>query len=509
VAAKGTGIPNALPAAFDPIERPDEFLVWVENYLLPGPLGGGGHRAHQFTINGLTYPFVRYYNFAAVPDPLDSRRYDMYSGLYLSGLGDLVFFFQADPQAPGLGINSRRGIRGIYRVVGQPYRASRAVRDTISGVGYELLDKCPGCGTFHATFKDSCPVCGTQYPTVPIGGQLWGVRVLSSQLPIEPLVAFEKSVSDERVYADMSDRDLVWIGRHDNAMGAGKGSSIRQLLPEEALRLARLLITEPDQSIGAHPSASIPHGSPLAHATGQPIDMVPIGPSGQVAREDELYYVLVRQLFQPGSNLRKALGAFLPKTTTWDHIEYASSTFPWGYTGGASDFVFFLRGPPGRNLVVIIECKRGVAHDEAVLQAILYIERVLQVVFLSAPATAVPPSSHPVIVLPIVLAFGKKRPHIPNPIVALPKPYSITRTYLSRTTIHAGVTTPLFLSYAALRPVQGASLCSSLGFSFVPLAPSQTGLIDWKPPAGATSTSVEITWILNGSWAAARTRAGI
>src|SRR6266545_3339408 len=147
---------SRLPDPFNPLEEPDRFLSWLERYLIPRPLGGGGHRAHQFTINGLTYPFVRYYNFAGVPDVPEVRQYDMYAGLHIPQDEDLLFFFQADPQAHSGDINSRRGIRGIYRVRGRPYRATAPARDEVSGVGYLLLDRCPNCQTPLSTLSSTC-----------------------------------------------------------------------------------------------------------------------------------------------------------------------------------------------------------------------------------------------------------------------------------------------------------------------------------------------------------------
>jgi len=172
---------------------------------------------------------------------------------------------------------------------------------------------------------------------VPIvGGKEVPTRVLSSQLSIRPLAAFETSVSDERVYADMSDPGFVWVGRHDNAMGPGKGSSIRHLLPEEAIKMARLLVQEPGQHIGTPSPYQLMLGSPLAHENGLPIDELPTDHGGAVEREDELYYLITRQLFTKNSPLRTSLVSHLPPGITWNHIEYASSAFPCSATRKAA-----------------------------------------------------------------------------------------------------------------------------------------------------------------------------
>ncbi len=498
---------TSAPSGIDPLRDPDQFLEWVEDYLLPSPLGGGGHRAHQFTINGLTYPFVRHYNFAAVPDPPEARRYDMYAGLHLPLPGDLLFFFQADPRPPSSGVNSRRGIRGLYRVVGTPYRAPGPVTDGVSGVGYRLLDRCPNpnCNTFHSTFSGACPSCRGSYPVVNVQGKDYTTRVTASHLGIRPVVVFERSVSDERVYADMSDPGIVWVGRHDNAMGRGKGSSIRHLLPEEAVKLVRLLLSEPEQSIGA-PGAQIqPGGPPLAHGNGQSIDLVPMG-GGMVSREDELYYVITRQLLRPNSRLRRALNTHLPEGLTWDHLEYASSTFPWGYTGGTADFVFALRDEGGRRFILVLECKAASAHDEAVVQVMLYIERVFQALSLSVPEVAIPETTE---ILPIVIAKWARRPREGDTRLAIPNPYTLARTLLGAVDIEAQVRSPLFLEYVPLTPQGLQNLCPVWDFDFQPLAPDRYAPINWEPPLGAVSTTIETEWILGGSWAAARQEGGL
>lgn len=286
--AKGPDDPLAFPGIAAPLENAGTILAWLERMLLPRALGGGGLRAHQFTINGLTYPFVRQYNFAAVPDPFKNRQYDMYTGLCIPREGDLVFFFQADPQLPRSPVASRRGFRGIYQVRGTPYRASEPVVDTEPGSGYQVLDGCPGCKTWHGAFSATCPSCSFEFPGVRIGSQTVPARVLSARLDLDPLLVFERAISDERVYADLSDPGLVWVGRHDNAMGRGKGSSIRHLLPEEALKLARLFFKEPEQAIEAARSGRGARGRALAHESGELIDKVPVSANGQVVREDEL-----------------------------------------------------------------------------------------------------------------------------------------------------------------------------------------------------------------------------
>lgn len=94
---------------------PKDVPRWITNYLSP-QCNKRARQAFQFTINGATYPFVRNFNFAALPDPPLRRRYSMLGALFLARPGDLMFFFQSDPQWRKDDISSRRGLRGIYVV---------------------------------------------------------------------------------------------------------------------------------------------------------------------------------------------------------------------------------------------------------------------------------------------------------------------------------------------------------------------------------------------------------
>ena len=490
----------------DPIANPVDTLRWIEYLLSPTSLGGAGRLAHVFTINGLTYPFVRHYNFAAVPDPPLSRRYDMYAGLHLARPGDLLFFFQADPQSPDAGIDSRRGIRGVYEVSGTPCRATDQVLDEEGGVGYAILHCCPECDTAHSTFSPTCPECNTVYPEVFLrcgGSEI--ARVLSSQISIKPLLLFERSVSDERTFGDLSTGGFVWTGRHDNAMGLGKGSSIRHLIPEEAFHLARLLLSEPGQRIGTASAHTHHLSEPLSHADGTPIEMIPTDERGVLAREDALYFILVQQTFDPDSNLRRRLRLDAPGLG-WTDLEYVASNFPWGYTSGEADFVISFRCGQGRTRLLIIECKRDSAHDEAVLQVVLYADRVLQAFFTMIPEEWIPRASE-VEVLPVVIARSLRRPRIEDQRLALPNPYPVERAYFGGRHVRATICTPLFYSYVPPRAEGIPSVRESARFGFAPIPEPDRLPIDWKPHLGAVGTSVEMNWILQHSWAEARQEA--
>ncbi|NJE50063.1 hypothetical protein, partial [Thermococcus sp. 9N3] len=247
------------------LKNPERIKEFVEEYL------SQGFRAHLFTINGLTWPIHRDLCFLAVPDPHEvkwnsgnpvistarsKRRYSMLAYLYSVRPGDLVFFFQADPQRRGHTVVDRRGFRGIYLIASEPFKDTT----NIPYAGYEILGRCPNCG-FPFDFGEGnlvvkgnarpklCPKCGKPYGVVNINGGSYSKVVLPLRILTRPLIVFEKTAGDTRVYGDTEIYPLLWISRSDNAMGPGKGSSIRTLLPEEAGKIAYMLASEPGQRI--------------------------------------------------------------------------------------------------------------------------------------------------------------------------------------------------------------------------------------------------------------------
>ena len=92
---------------------------------------------------------------------------------------------------------------------------------------------------------------------------------------------------------------------------------------------------------------------------------------------------------------------------------------------------------------MIVECKKDVAHDDAVLQAVLYCERVLQAAFLNAPKSAIPLASEPATVIPMVSAHSLKRPRRKDPRVALPSAYEIVPWYWPGTSVRARISYPV------------------------------------------------------------------
>lgn len=381
----------------DPLRDPHEFSIYIWRYLKPSQTKPAP-RAHLFTINGLTYPIQRDYGFAAVPDPAEivggryssqsfvqrsKRRYSMLAYLYSVRPCDLIFFFQADPQYPQ-DIWNRRGFRGIWIVASHPFRDTTSVRHPQTG--YEILGACPHCGSPFDFGKDGlvngtlrCLNCGKEYGAVILGGKKYSKVVLSARFLIKPLFVFKKTAGDNRVYSDLSISPLIWISRTDNAMGPGKGSTIRTLLPEEAAKIAYMLATEDSQAIDKIMLQRYP-GTPVNDITdynGQPSTLlraVREGGSWRLEHELQLNLYFALNIDNPSSNIQQLLHIPLHKVDWW------TTEFPWGYTGDTADFTLTLWDDNmGRYFIYLFEFKRDVIDREALAEIILYVPWVAQI----------------------------------------------------------------------------------------------------------------------------------
>ena len=218
------------------------------------------------------------------------------------------------------------------------------------------------------------------------------------------------------------------------------------------------------------------------------------------------------QSHDSASPFSREVQAKLPIGVEWTHLEYVAPLFPWGYTAGTADLVMTFRNQAGRRVIVVVECKRDTAHDEAVLQVILYAERVLQVAFASIPPDRVLAAGEPVDIITFIVAKGIKKIRADDARLAVPQLYSIERSYLGGPLVRALVHAPQFLCYDANGACErdcgsDAVLADRLTFTH---APSTSILeVDWSPQVGSVGTTVELNQILNGSWADARAAAAV
>lgn len=474
-----------------PPNNSDKLPMWVRDYLRP-IVGRPAFKAHQFTLNGMTYPFVRDLQFAAVPDPENYRRYSMLAALYLTRPGDLLFFFQADPQWDDNTIDSRRGLRGIWRVASVPFADRREISHPVTG--YTIMGRCPSCGTFHSNLGAMCVECDERLPTSRTPSRPDGYQhlVLSLRLDIEPLAVFERTVSDERAYADMTDPVLLWIGRHDNAMGRGKGSSIRQLLPEEAVKLTRLMVSEPNQRLVFPPVIPYPNPKePVVNNDSTPVEDVEIDRRPQagdcIKYELMLNFHIARTLDQSGSSIRDTLSKHCSGA-----LEYISSEFPWGYTAGESDFVCVFSENGQRRHIFVMEFKRDHVDDAAIIEASLYVPWVVQILSQFAD-----PAPKKLTVIPVVI--GRRIAEG----ICMPALYNYKAHFMSGVQVDVEVEHPIILTYEPINIYRQNETWRARDIVYNDQS-QHVLLINWKPPIGTVTSEVERNWIRQTSWASAK-----
>jgi hypothetical protein len=204
--------------------------------------------------------------------------------------------------------------------------------------------------------------------------------VLSARILIKPLIVFKKTSGDNRVYGDMGVEPLIWISRTDNAMGAGKGSTIRTLLPEEASKIAYMLATEDMQGIDRnvciqkYPGNAI---SPIKDHNGVEVKYPRLKRQHQqfiLEHEFHLNLYFALNIDQRNNQLQRILNINL------DEVDYWTTEFPWGYTGDTSDFVLSCWDKEkGRYKVYLFEFKKDDINKATLAEILLYTPWVARV----------------------------------------------------------------------------------------------------------------------------------
>jgi hypothetical protein len=266
-------------------DESDDIAEWVLNYL-QGELDGDNHRAHQYTVNHVTYPFVRDQHFAAFPlvPPMSDgkegredisstayrRQLELFAGASAVQPGDLMFFYKSDSQQEstsdydgyGNDLERNRGIVGVYRALTEAFVDWTSITHDLpdsSSTGYRIAGRCDECGCVFSWMRGDSKEGPDEDFDDEEGG--WcpgsalyaghghhvnentkeGSLALAGRIQLEPVVQYSLPATDNAVYGALEGEAVVWTGRFDNAMGSGKGSTIRHLLPEEAAQITRVL----------------------------------------------------------------------------------------------------------------------------------------------------------------------------------------------------------------------------------------------------------------------------
>lgn len=415
--------PKVLPS---PPSSRDDLEEWLKDYLSPG--NGQPHRAHKFICNVLTYPLVRDMHFAATPHPphvtkstgeieIKNRTLSLIAGLHATRPGDIIFFHQSERMGEDEELKdyfgykreaqAKRGAVGVYRILSTPFSDSK---DMIHPqTNYRIAGSCPICDTKFALMKglndyQVSTLRDHKGDTIPAEGEIeneWcpgsvlysgqknhsndhihsGSLTLSNRLILEPIAIFPDSVGDNRLYMDFSDEDVFWTGRTDSKMGAGKGSTTRQILPEEAAKLVRLLIDEargpvkkPDREEYPTPEENLEKMKDHNLAPYDELFMVDEEES-ELANE---FYLNVYFALKVDKN--SSLQRTLSDVYNTKHLEYFSSEYPLGAAGDESDFLITFKKSPteARYRALHFEFKKGELTNEHLAELMLYVPWIAQ-----------------------------------------------------------------------------------------------------------------------------------
>jgi len=374
--------------------------IKTEDNLIPN---GKKPLIHQWTLNGYTYPFVLENLVAALPHPKPSpveigfleykgkyRRHSLLSHALLVKPGDLIFFFKADPNPKG----DYRGIVGIFQAVSEVYSSEDALilynpQDynlPVQEKPYKIYGICPieKCLQPYSSLKK----CINDHEILLNGD--CPEYIFNLRLNLKPLLVFKYAIPDETVYADFRSFDpcsdvLIWTGRHDNAMGAGKGSSTRILLPEEALRISTLFTKVPNQEIlrlrnihHKHTSLNIknPDGTSIN-------EFVFIKNNNEyIAGEHDMITTAISlDIRNKNSILLQIFKQYIKKYTSSSfYLEYVSPEYPLGYTGTEVDYLVSFKETNKRiRYLFLIEIKKTTKEiQRGILQLWFYIYWVVQ-----------------------------------------------------------------------------------------------------------------------------------
>jgi hypothetical protein len=362
--------------------------------------------AHVFVVDKYSFPVHSDRLFCGVKNPQSLwQRVGVYSDLFATRPGDLVFFYQRRiDEGP-----EDRGFRGIYRVDGPPFRDSQ----TITSGTEVVLGECPSCcsplsekSSEDGSGEARCPTCKNPTPE--------GQHILPHRLPLRLEAYYPKPVDDNSAYIDRTDEGDLWTMIFRKQFGRGRERSINHILPEEAAKIIRLLNRANDGRPGALPNG-FPSGYPPS-TTRQSIQLN-LPNLAPFTAESYLYAWLNQNIDSPSdANLRKVFGPVAG-------LEYFGNQVLYGIGGDTADYLVLhaklsgesspldvelgsdlsrkITDQGGRYAASVVEIKKDAVDVETLAQVDRYAYYIAQVA--SANCLPIPPRY--LLIRPVLLGF--------------------------------------------------------------------------------------------------------
>ncbi|MGQ9657126.1 MAG: hypothetical protein ACUVV1_04390 [Fimbriimonadales bacterium] len=319
--------------------------------------------------------------------------------------GVSVFFYRRRIDEPPEG----RGFIGEWEVSADSYE------DLTTEMTYgnlKIFGRCPYCGCPISILVDKKPRCES------CEAELQG-HILPLRFPINLTREYSRYLDDNTAYTDITDEGRLSTLIFRKIYGAGRERSVNPILPEEAVKLRRLLqrVETAEKNHRVHfPSPNLYHPLTTAQSLDSYINFAQEYPlkdkgntllydpkSDELAYETILEFWILRQLVRNPTQILSDLG-FPPKTQ--EQLEWFANQVLFGIGGEKSDILLLLRNSLGKRCrAIVIELKKGTIDAQSFQQVKSYAYWVAQLV----TAQVQDAIQHPFVITPIAVGHRIQR----------------------------------------------------------------------------------------------------
>lgn len=296
--------------------------------------------------------------------------------------GTTVFFYRRRIDEPSIG----RGFIGEWRAQGEPYED---LQNTLVHGSFAILGKCPKCGCPVSELKDGVPSCKA------CGNTLQG-HILPLRFALASVKAYSRYLDDNTAYIDLTDSGRLSTLIFRKIYGAGRERSVNPVLPEEAVKLRRLLARAEHDSktriVPRPPAEPVP--SPVKPIS-EYLDLqnrLPIDKrgdtylytdEGSLIYETILEFWIIQELSKDPARITNQLVNLQGET-----VEWFSNQVLFGIGGEKSDVLVLTRNDEGlRTRAIVIELKKDAINNDTLSQVKVYAYWIAQLVTAQARTT--------------------------------------------------------------------------------------------------------------------------
>lgn len=364
-----------------------------------------------YSTAGVKYP-VRYNR---------GNRSISYTKEFFSILADLsnvkpgvrVFFYKRRIDE----VATARGFLGEWRAIDEPYEDLNT--DLPLG-NRAILGHCPNCQSPVSELQEGTPRCKECYALLP-------GHILPLRFTFAKETAFSRYLDDNTAYIDLTDSGRLSTLIFRKIYGAGRERSVNPILPEEAVKLRRLLErvenTQANQRIPSPPQIATPTPKRLIKEYlnfQRQIQIARRGTThlytgdGALLYETILEFWLIQELSQRPDSVLQRLDVAQGET-----VEWFSNQVLFGIGGEKSDVLILTRNADGlRCRAIVVELKKDSVNNDTLNQVRAYAYWIAQLV------TAQVETSRPFTITPVAIGHRVARNAQPFAPFSFVIPYS-------------------------------------------------------------------------------------